>query len=108
MSFLGFAASVSLAVGLVIASYFVMRAGENAARSMTQQQALRSQLPVPAAASKGEGRPVLFANPFDAKEVFEFPAGTSEAEAREEVAEILMARAMERQRRFDARVSSNR
>jgi hypothetical protein len=41
--------------------------------------------------------PVKFANPFDATEVFEFPQETSQAEAREAVAELLLNRARERQ-----------
>src|SRR5580698_6673286 len=41
--------------------------------------------------------PVRYANPFDKKEVFEFPAGTSKAEARDAVAELLYERAQERQ-----------
>jgi hypothetical protein len=41
--------------------------------------------------------PVRYANPFDSSEVFEFPAGTSRAAAREAVAEILLQRAVERQ-----------
>lgn len=40
--------------------------------------------------------PVRFKNPFDHREVFEFPAGTTKAEARDKVAEILMGRARER------------
>jgi hypothetical protein len=40
--------------------------------------------------------PVKFPNPFDRKEVFEFPAGTSRAEAREKVAQLLLKRAQER------------
>lgn len=54
-----------------------------------------------------EGEPVLFANPFDAHEVFEFPAGTSVDEAREAVAQLLIERAVERQRQFDARLCKN-
>ena len=41
-------------------------------------------------------KPVTFANPFDRNEIFEFPAGTSETEARQSVAELLMERARER------------
>ena len=41
--------------------------------------------------------PVRYVNPFDKKEVFEFPAGTSKAEARDAVAELLYERAQERQ-----------
>jgi hypothetical protein len=99
------AALLILAVGTAGALYLVS-SNYRAGRSAAQERAPRSQLP--ASASKGEGKPVLFANPFDGKEVFEFPAGTTEAEARDQVAEILMERAMERQRKFDARVSSNR
>lgn len=39
---------------------------------------------------------VTFANPFDASEIFQFPAGTSEGSAREAVAELLLQRARER------------
>ncbi len=46
---------------------------------------------------KTKGEPVRFSNPFDAHEVFEFAAGTSEDEAREAVAKLLMDRARERQ-----------
>ena len=35
-------------------------------------------------------------NPFDPKEVFEFPAGTTRAEAREIVSELLLQRAVNR------------
>jgi hypothetical protein len=44
-----------------------------------------------------ERKPVRFANPFDAKEVFEFPPGTSKAQARDAVAELLLQRALARQ-----------
>lgn len=40
--------------------------------------------------------PVQVRNPFDATEVFEFPAGTSETEAREATAELLLERARDR------------
>lgn len=43
-----------------------------------------------------EQAPVHFTNPFDAGEVFEFPAGTGATEARDRVAEILLNRALER------------
>jgi hypothetical protein len=44
---------------------------------------------LPAAAAE----PVLFKNPFDRTEVFEFPAGTTQQEARDAVATLLMDRA---------------
>lgn len=42
------------------------------------------------------GEPVRVANPFDATEIFEFPAGTSDADAREAVAGFLIERASNR------------
>jgi hypothetical protein len=43
-----------------------------------------------------DSAPVRFVNPFDHKEVFEFPAGTSKADARDAVAELLYERAQDR------------
>lgn len=43
-----------------------------------------------------QGPPVRVTNAFDASEVFEFPFGTSEAEARQAVVELLLNRARER------------
>jgi hypothetical protein len=54
------------------------------------------------------GDPVRFANPFDASEIFEFPAGTTETEAREAVADFLLERAMNRQARLDLKPSRMR
>ena len=42
------------------------------------------------------GAPVRVANPFDSSEVFEFPYGTSEADARDAIAGFLMERAVNR------------
>jgi hypothetical protein len=52
--------------------------------------------PPPTQAPAPAGEPVLFKNPFDRTEVFEFPPGTSQAEARDAVAEALMERAQGR------------
>ena len=43
-----------------------------------------------------QAEPVTFTNPFDRTETFEFPSGTSETEARQSVAELLIERARER------------
>ena len=51
----------------------------------------------PPLSSSTDATPVRFVNPFDRKEVFEFPPGTSEAYARQAVAELLSQRARERQ-----------
>jgi hypothetical protein len=40
--------------------------------------------------------PVRVKNPFDPQEVFEFPAGTTRAEARQKVSELLLQRAVDR------------
>jgi len=53
-------------------------------------------LPTPEADPPREVQ-VTFANPFDATEVFTFPAGTSETDARDAVAELLLIRARDRQ-----------
>jgi len=46
--------------------------------------------------SEAQPSPMRFTNPFDASEVFEFPAGTTEDSARQSVAEVLLERARER------------
>lgn len=51
--------------------------------------------------------PIRFRNPFDASEVFEFPAGTSWTEMRDAVAAVLSQRARERQSVFMKRPTRN-
>ncbi len=46
--------------------------------------------------SESVGAPVRVANPFDSSEIFEFPYGTSEADAHEAIAGFLMERAVSR------------
>jgi hypothetical protein len=60
-----------------------------------------------AAPSEASDTPVRFKNPFDATEVFEFPAGTSQSEVRAAVAELLSQRARERQSLLEARPRRN-
>jgi hypothetical protein len=50
----------------------------------------------PMSASTLQAPAVRIANPFDATEVFEFPAGTSDADSRAKVADMLLQRARER------------
>jgi GYF domain 2 len=52
--------------------------------------------------------PVRVKNPFDASEVFEFPPGTPQNVARDKVADILMARAMERQKYLEKRTRTTK
>lgn len=49
--------------------------------------------PPPRQPPAATAEPVLFKNPFDRTEVFEFPAGTTQREARDAVARLLMDRA---------------
>jgi hypothetical protein len=53
-------------------------------------------VPPPAPPAEPPAPPVQLRNPFDRKEVFEFPAGTSAADAREQMAELLLQRAQDR------------
>ncbi len=48
------------------------------------------------AADDAANSPVKFRNPFDSSEVFEFPSGTSQAEAKQMVAVVLLERGRER------------
>jgi hypothetical protein len=56
--------------------------------------------PLPAATTVQQPD-VQVVNPFDSKEVFLFPAGTSAAESREKVAQMLLQRARERQSKWE-------
>jgi hypothetical protein len=57
--------------------------------------------PQPVSVTESANQAVQLINPFDPKEVFAFPAGTSEAESREQVAQILLQRARERQSQWE-------
>lgn len=50
----------------------------------------------PPGPAEPQGAPVQIKNAFDSTEVFEFPHGTTESEAREAVAELLLSRARDR------------
>jgi hypothetical protein len=58
-------------------------------------------IPRPALITSSSQPTVRVINPFDATEVFEFPAGTNHAEGREKVAQILLQRARERQSQWE-------
>lgn|GEM_PF-929229 len=85
------------AVALVAAAYVVVNVNhESPAPVVAQQATVVAAIPVEPPAPEPQSVPVQFRNPFDATEVFEFPPGTSEAEARDAVADLLMQRARER------------
>jgi hypothetical protein len=65
--------------------------------------------PAPAPNAPPRAPVVQVINPFDATEVFEFPAETTKSEARNAIAELLLQRARERRRQgLDLRRASNR
>jgi hypothetical protein len=58
-------------------------------------------IPRPALPATSAQPAVRLVNPFDASEVFEFPAGTSLAESQEKVAQILLQRARDRRGQWE-------
>jgi hypothetical protein len=91
--------SLVITIGVFGAAAYVLTRSNGANEPTTANTSEPApQLELSAPEQIAEGEPVRFANPFDAGEVFEFPPGTSETEAREAVAEVLMERAMSRQK----------
>jgi hypothetical protein len=99
------AAIVAIAAVVAIRYWPITRTPEPAttpAAPATITAPVRGPAPHPAPEPPGtefastDPPPVRFANPFDSSEVFEFPAGTSYVEARDQVAQVLLARAKER------------
>jgi hypothetical protein len=101
------AGAVSIAA---IAAGYRVSASDRSAAEAAAAAAIQALEPVTTSvqAQTIEAAPVLFRNPFDKREVFEFPTGTSEQEARDAVADMLLNRAMERQAQYDARHASRR
>src|SRR5690349_15329915 len=93
------AGAVSLAA--IAAGYRVNTSNEMSARAALIAQ-LEAVTPSVQAQAVYE-EPVRVQNPFDKREVFEFPAGTSEQEARDAMADMLLKRAVERQAAYDAK-----
>lgn len=88
--------SLVVAIGIVGVMYlFTTPERTNPSAANTSQRTAHVEQPVQAQLAKSE--PVRFTNPFDTQEVFEFPPGTTETEAREAVAAVLMERAISRQ-----------
>jgi hypothetical protein len=96
-------------VGVAAASLLAVLIGFAMDRSPgVKESAAPAPLPVPPVATRApvptepvaELASVKFTNPFDRSEVFEFPAGTTRAEARARVADILIKRAQERRVRY--------
>ena len=91
----GLVVRVLLNVGLLVGIAYARQIGEEpiqAARKVDPNPALVGEQRAPAALSAAN-EPLRIKNPFDRTEVFEFPPGTSEADAREAVTKLLMERA---------------
>ena len=90
------AIALSLTVAAVAAGYALysylgpIDAGRVSAARLAQSSAQSAMQTEPV------GEPLRVANPFDATEIFDFPAGTSEADAHEAVAGFLLDRATRR------------
>jgi hypothetical protein len=102
----GLVASVTMAAALYmhVPSMRAARATTSPALHDTAQERWSTATSEPEGEPVRVANPVRIANPFDASEVFEFPEGTSDAEARAAVAEALMKRAQERYAQLDSGV----
>jgi hypothetical protein len=95
-------ARAASALGIAAAALALGSAAHRAADRSSSPPAVTIKAPTSAAPAAPEpaglqSSLVRFKNPFDAAEIFEFPPGTSEAEARQSVAELLLQRARDRQ-----------
>ena len=94
----GVVVRVLLYVGLLVGIAYVRQIGEEpiqVAQKVDPKPALVGEERTPAAPS-ADSEPLRIKNPFDRTEAFEFPPGTSKAEAREAVTKLLMERAHDR------------
>ena len=94
----GLLVRVLLYVGLLVGVVYARQIGEEpiqVAQKVDPKPALIGEERAPAALS-ADNEPMRVKNPFDRTEEFEFPPGTSEAEAREAVTKLLMERAHDR------------
>jgi hypothetical protein len=96
-----------VAVGAVAAMYRYSSPGTAPPPPAPPPVVAAEEMEIPAAAPPAPAV-VRVKNPFDPSEVFEFPPGTPANVARDRVADILMARAMERQKHLDKKYLDKR
>jgi hypothetical protein len=91
------AIALPLALAAIAAGYALYSeiGSSDAPRATTTSSAVAQQQ-LSSVQSAPVDEPLRVANPFDASEVFEFPAGTSEADANEAIAGFLIERAARR------------
>jgi len=89
---------LSLAVAGVITAGALRESDERAALPPPPPAVVPAPVPPPSVqpAEVAPPEPVVLVNPFDATETFTFPPGTSKADARDQMATLLLNRAMER------------
>lgn len=90
------AITVSLAVAVIATGYALYSYVGSADAHRVSTPNVVAQQEWTAMQTEPIGAPLLVANPFDSSEVFEFPAGTTEADAHEAVAGFLLERATRR------------
>jgi len=90
------AIALSLAFAAVAAGYALYSEVGSADAPRASSTSAVAQPDLSAMQSMPLDEPLRVANPFDASEIFEFPAGTSEADANEAVAGFLIERAARR------------
>jgi len=90
------AAMLGVTALVALVSVANLRSGHKAPSLALAVRAPVPAAPVAATPAAPPIDPVRFRNPFDHSEVFEFPPGTSQDDARQAVAEILWERARER------------
>ncbi|MDB6012134.1 MAG: hypothetical protein JWL65_4384 [Gammaproteobacteria bacterium] len=94
----GLLVRVLLHVGLLVGITYVRQIGEEpiqVAQKVDPELARVGEELAPTAPS-ADSEAIRIKNPFDRTEAFEFPPGTSKAEAREAIAKLLMERAHDR------------
>ena len=92
-----------IVIGIAIAAVLVVLGGvahlaakQTPAPQTVVQKSAPPPPPAPIEPPAPAGEPVRLKNPFDRSEVFEFPPGTTHAEARDAVAKLLLERAQGR------------
>ena len=90
------AIAFSVALAAIAAGYALFGDLGSADASHASTSSMSAQREWSAVPGVSVGEPLRVANPFDASEIFEFPAGTTEADAREAVAGFLIERATRR------------
>jgi hypothetical protein len=104
---LGFVVAAVMAVGALYKYSTPDRPVQSSVTTVPQEAAPPMEESV-AVVPEEKQPPVRMTNPFDKTEVFEFPPGTSKADARAAMADSLMKRAIERRDRLDVRLSQRR